>query len=329
MQGNVTSKEKLVGSVSPKGAITGGVGVVFGKDGKSAYELAVKNGFEGTEEEWIASLKGEQGNKGDDFTYDDFTDEQLASLKGEKGDKGDIGSPGIYIGSGDMPEGYYVQIDPEGEPFANGEGVVTDYNKLENKPFIYLEFADLDELATEEGVYFANGFAWSDNGVQAPSYQMPAIILIAEYPYSKMTQQLVWTYHACYARTYSNGVWSAMQTAEYRVKQEAVLLLTANGTDDNGFDVYAPQPNSKYYAQISGDCTFNLPEVITQQGMYMRSSILVYAYFTDAVSVDWGDVFFYNNEVPTITEGYYDIIFTYSPNANKWTVGILEKGAGA
>ena len=27
----------------------------------SAYEIAVKNGFEGTEEEWLASLKGEDG----------------------------------------------------------------------------------------------------------------------------------------------------------------------------------------------------------------------------------------------------------------------------
>lgn len=31
----------------------------------SAYAIAVKNGFEGTEEEWLASLKGEKGDKGD------------------------------------------------------------------------------------------------------------------------------------------------------------------------------------------------------------------------------------------------------------------------
>lgn len=30
-----------------------------GKNGKSAYEIAVDNGFEGTEEEWLASLKGD------------------------------------------------------------------------------------------------------------------------------------------------------------------------------------------------------------------------------------------------------------------------------
>lgn len=33
--------------------------------GKSAYELAVDHGFEGTEEEWLASLKGDKGDKGE------------------------------------------------------------------------------------------------------------------------------------------------------------------------------------------------------------------------------------------------------------------------
>ena len=32
-----------------------------GQDGKSAYEIAVENGFEGTEQAWLESLKGEPG----------------------------------------------------------------------------------------------------------------------------------------------------------------------------------------------------------------------------------------------------------------------------
>lgn len=32
-----------------------------------------------------------------------------------KGDKGDPGVSGVYVGSGDMPEGYNVQIDPDGD----------------------------------------------------------------------------------------------------------------------------------------------------------------------------------------------------------------------
>ena len=36
--------------------------VIGGNDGLSAYEIAVKNGFEGTEAEWLESLKGESGS---------------------------------------------------------------------------------------------------------------------------------------------------------------------------------------------------------------------------------------------------------------------------
>lgn len=38
-----------------------------GADGKSAYDIAVKNGFEGTEAEWLESLKGEDGAAGTRF----------------------------------------------------------------------------------------------------------------------------------------------------------------------------------------------------------------------------------------------------------------------
>jgi hypothetical protein len=39
-------------------------GTQIAKYGKSAYDFAVKQGFEGSEEEWIASLKGETGDSG-------------------------------------------------------------------------------------------------------------------------------------------------------------------------------------------------------------------------------------------------------------------------
>lgn len=37
-----------------------------GPPGKSAYEIAVENGFEGTEQEWLESLKGQDGKDGTD-----------------------------------------------------------------------------------------------------------------------------------------------------------------------------------------------------------------------------------------------------------------------
>ena len=47
---------------------------------------------------------GPQGEKGDAFTYSDFTAEQLAALKGEKGDTGDTGPQGIQGEKGDKGE---------------------------------------------------------------------------------------------------------------------------------------------------------------------------------------------------------------------------------
>ena len=59
--------------------VSGGGGGGGGTDGKSAYEIALEHGFEGTEEEWLESLKGEPGHtpeKGVDY----FTEEDKAEM---------------------------------------------------------------------------------------------------------------------------------------------------------------------------------------------------------------------------------------------------------
>ena len=57
------------------------------ESGKSAFDIAVENGFVGTEIEWLLSLKGEKGDKGDAFTYADFTPTQIAELQKPATDK--------------------------------------------------------------------------------------------------------------------------------------------------------------------------------------------------------------------------------------------------
>lgn len=56
-------------SLNAKGSISGNI-TPRGKDGESAYEIAVRNGFEGTEAEWIESLEGGVGEsvEGREFT---------------------------------------------------------------------------------------------------------------------------------------------------------------------------------------------------------------------------------------------------------------------
>lgn len=68
---------------------------IVNEAGKSAYAIAVAHGFQGTEQEWLNSLrgpKGDPGDKGDPFKFRDFTPEQLNAIKGKKGDPGDPGS---------------------------------------------------------------------------------------------------------------------------------------------------------------------------------------------------------------------------------------------
>jgi hypothetical protein len=45
-----------------------------GDDGKSAYEIWLEQGNEGSEQDFLDSLKGDQGEKGDKMTYDDLTE---------------------------------------------------------------------------------------------------------------------------------------------------------------------------------------------------------------------------------------------------------------
>lgn len=65
-----------------------------GEDGKSAYDIYIEQGGTKTKDEWLASLKGEKGEKGDPFRYQDFTAEQLAGLRGPEGKPGTDGQPG-------------------------------------------------------------------------------------------------------------------------------------------------------------------------------------------------------------------------------------------
>ena len=82
---------------------TGG-GSGDGAPGKSAYEIALEQGFKGTEKEWLASLVGPQGPKGD--TGD-------TGPQGPKGDTGDTGPQGPKGDTGDTgPQG---PAGPQGE----------------------------------------------------------------------------------------------------------------------------------------------------------------------------------------------------------------------
>jgi hypothetical protein len=118
-----------------------------GVDGKSAYQLALDGGFVGTQEQWIASLKGADGKtpvKGVDYfdgrdgapgkdgkslRYEDLTEQQKAELKGAKGEPG--------------------------APGKDGKPGTTDYNQLTNKPDLTLK-ADVSYVDTRYAMLHAS-----------------------------------------------------------------------------------------------------------------------------------------------------------------------------
>lgn len=109
-EGAVISADEV--SVSEDGSVAASVGEDLPR-GKSAYEIAKENGFNGTETEWLASLKGATGAPGADgkdgtdgktpyvgdngnwFVGSDDTGKPSRGAKGEKGEKGDTGAQGI------------------------------------------------------------------------------------------------------------------------------------------------------------------------------------------------------------------------------------------
>lgn len=84
------------------------------KPGLSAYEIAVQNGFVGTEQEWLESLKGEDGTNGKSAyeiaiecgLFQGTQEEWIASLKGEDGRNGVDGK--------DVFEVWYNAVKGEG-----------------------------------------------------------------------------------------------------------------------------------------------------------------------------------------------------------------------
>ena len=75
--------------------------------GLSAYQLAVKNGYTGTEEQWLSSITGVEGKSAYQVAkeegFEGTETEWLASLKGAKGDQGksayQVAQDGGYTGT--------------------------------------------------------------------------------------------------------------------------------------------------------------------------------------------------------------------------------------
>ena len=138
--------EQRITELKTSGEIGGGE---KGDPGKSAYEVAVENGFSGDESAWLLSLKGPKGDKGEDgksinvkgsvntasdlnklsnvsvgdgyittdnghlHVYNGSTFVDVGEIRGPKGDKGDQGARG--------PQGIQGTQGPKGDKGDKGD----------------------------------------------------------------------------------------------------------------------------------------------------------------------------------------------------------------
>lgn len=138
-----------------------------GRPGKSAYEVAVAAGFEGTEAEWLASLQGETGATGPTGPQGEKGDKGDQGEKGATGEAGPKGDPGTnafeditsgYIESGMTPENFISSITADGHwKFAAGDEwyYCTVVRTSGGRKFVLLE-TTTDDVTAEMTLYVDN-----------------------------------------------------------------------------------------------------------------------------------------------------------------------------
>ena len=169
---------------------------------------------------------GEKGDKGDPFTYEDFTPEQLASLKGDKGDKGTDGKDGAdgytpvknidYFDGVNGKSAYQIAVDngfigTEAEWLASlrgadgKDGMQPDWNQnddtqvdyVKNRPF-YMGGPVEAVLVEESTASFVD-----DGGIYVSSFQSTFEATVGE------TYKVSWdgTTYECICVAFDNSLW--------------------------------------------------------------------------------------------------------------------------
>lgn len=89
-----------------------------GIQGLSAYQVAVQHGFEGTEDEWLISLKGEKGETGPKGDKGDTGKKGATGERGPQGLQGERGLQGVQGEKGE--QGIQGPVGPKGEQGEQG-----------------------------------------------------------------------------------------------------------------------------------------------------------------------------------------------------------------
>lgn len=179
------------------------------EDGENAYDIAIKNGYEGTEEEWLLSLVGSSGPQGE---------------KGEQGVEG-IGISEISFKE-DLSNGdkVYTITLANGKTYdfttpMGPKGEVPDLSEKMDKYQMRYDIRDYDDLITD-GFYILTGSASSSPSINAP-YGDSALVQVwshGEYIYQNAVSyyNVELQFTRCFQKGRKNTKWERIvNTASY------------------------------------------------------------------------------------------------------------------
>jgi len=155
----------------------------IGSPGLSAYEIAVQNGFVGTEQEWLASLKGEDGADGQNGTNGingvDGQDgiDGIDGINGQDGlsayeialANGFVGTEQQWLDSLKGLDGVDGQDGADGQDGTNGQNGLSAYQIAVDNGFVGTEQEWLDSLKGLDGIDGQDGADGTNgtNGISA------------------------------------------------------------------------------------------------------------------------------------------------------------------
>lgn len=150
-----------------------------GADGKSAFEIAVENGFVGTETEWLESLKGADGRDGIDGK------DGAMGPQGEQGPPGADGQPGRDgMNGSDGRDGIDGQPGKDGRDGVDGTNGKSAFEIAVENGFIGTETDWLESLKGKDGADGRDGAdgAVGPQGEQGPPGKDGVTPDMSEYP---------------------------------------------------------------------------------------------------------------------------------------------------
>mgnify|MGYP006912478177 CR=1 FL=1 len=277
--------------------------IIEGTKGDSAYQIAVKNGFEGTEEKWLESLKGDKGDKG----------ELVDLIKEEEGKNISIESANLpaievriegesrqatrsgknYFDASQIPSSTNIGVSNNGKtitmPIAtSGNGITNTYKKL-SELCPKLKVGDIVALRFSRNLGNTyNNFIY-----------LSEVSLVWGMNASKtITQEMLDSNVALYANRYNNG-----ETGQCILTDFSIMLSSET---DTSWEPYGASPSRDYPSPIE-NIEGNIEIKDEGKNLYAGNEITINGTYSSNTSVNLGSRY--------LSEGTYTISLTNSlPN---------------